>query len=55
MSATLTTQRWVVRDVVGPRGYHPNVAPPGGSIAFLWMTAAHLAAGGSGRDPGRAQ
>jgi 5-deoxy-glucuronate isomerase len=27
--------------VVMPRGYHPNVAAPGGSIAFLWMMAAH--------------
>ena len=27
--------------VVMPRGYHPNVAAPGGSINFLWMMAAH--------------
>jgi len=27
--------------VVMPRGYHPNVAAPGGSIGFLWMMAAH--------------
>ena len=34
----------VVREgdcVVMPAGYHPNVAAPGGSIAFLWMMAAH--------------
>jgi 5-deoxy-glucuronate isomerase len=34
----------VVREgdcVVMPRGYHPNVAAPGGSISFLWMMAAH--------------
>lgn len=34
----------VVREgdcVVMPRGYHPNVAAPGGSINFLWMMAAH--------------
>ena len=34
----------VVRDgdvVMMPRGYHPNVAAPGGSINFLWMMAAH--------------
>jgi 5-deoxy-glucuronate isomerase len=33
----------VVRDgdvVIMPRGYHPNVAAPGGSINFLWMMAA---------------
>jgi 5-deoxy-glucuronate isomerase len=24
-----------------PKGYHPNVAAPGGSINFLWMMAAH--------------
>ena len=24
-----------------PRGYHPNVAAPGGSINFVWMMAAH--------------
>jgi len=56
--------------VLMPRGYHPNVAAPGGSINFLWMMAAHregvdrqfgvvnvqpeYAAGGSGLDPGRA-
>jgi 5-deoxy-glucuronate isomerase len=27
--------------VLMPRGYHPNVAAPGGSINFLWMMAAH--------------
>ena len=26
--------------VLIPRGYHPNVAAPGGSINFLWMMAA---------------
>lgn len=34
----------VVRDgdcVVIPRGYHPNVAAPGGSVNFLWIMAAH--------------
>lgn len=34
----------VVREgdcVVMPRGYHPNVAAPGGSIGFLWIMAAH--------------
>jgi 5-deoxy-glucuronate isomerase len=56
--------------VLMPRGYHPNVSAPGGSINFLWMMAAHregvdrqfgvvnvqpeFAAGGSGLDPGRA-
>jgi 5-deoxy-glucuronate isomerase len=33
----------VVRDgdvVIIPRGFHPNVAAPGGSINFLWMMAA---------------
>lgn len=64
----------VVREgdcVVMPRGYHPNVAAPGGSIGFLWMMAAHrevedrqfgvvnvqpeYAAGGSGLDAGRAK
>lgn len=63
----------VVREgdcVVMPRGYHPNVAAPGGSIGFLWMMAAHsekidrqfgvvnvqpeYAGGGSGLDAGRA-
>ena len=27
--------------VLMPKGYHPNVAAPGGSISFLWMMAAH--------------
>jgi 5-deoxy-glucuronate isomerase len=56
--------------VVMPKGYHPNVAAPGGSIGFLWMMAAHretvdrqfgvvnvqpeYAAAGSGLDAGRA-
>ena len=34
----------VVREgdvVLMPRGYHPNVAAPGGSINFLWMMAAN--------------
>jgi 5-deoxy-glucuronate isomerase len=34
----------VVREgdvVVMPRGFHPNVAAPGGSINFLWMMAAN--------------
>lgn len=34
----------VVREgdvVIMPRGYHPNVAAPGGSINFLWMMAAN--------------
>ena len=63
----------VVREgdcVVMPRGYHPNVAAPGGSIGFLWMMAAHrevvdrqfgvvnlqpeYASGGSGIEAGRA-
>ncbi len=55
--------------VVMPKGYHPNVAAPGGSINFLWMMAAHredvdrqygvvnvqpdFAALGSGLDAGR--
>jgi 5-deoxy-glucuronate isomerase len=33
----------VVREgdcVVMPKGYHPNVAAPGGQINFLWMMAA---------------
>lgn len=33
----------VVREgdcVLMPKGYHPNVAAPGGSIKFLWMMAA---------------
>jgi len=57
--------------VVMPRGYHPNVAAPGGSIGFLWMMAARresvdrqfgvvnvqpeYAAAGSGLDAGRAR
>lgn len=63
----------VVREgdcVVMPKGYHPNVAAPGGSIGFLWMMAAHrevtdrqfgvvnvqpeYAASGSGIETGRA-
>jgi 5-deoxy-glucuronate isomerase len=56
--------------VIMPRGYHPNVAAPGGPINFLWIMAAHregvdrqfgvvnvapaFAAGGSGIDRGRA-
>ena len=55
--------------VVMPKGYHPNVAAPGGSINFLWMMAAHresvdrqfgsvnvqpeYAQGGSGLEKGR--
>jgi 5-deoxy-glucuronate isomerase len=34
----------VVREgdvVIMPRGFHPNVAAPGGSINFLWMMAAN--------------
>jgi 5-deoxy-glucuronate isomerase len=27
--------------VLMPKGYHPNVAAPGGSINFLWMMVAH--------------
>jgi 5-deoxy-glucuronate isomerase len=27
--------------VLMPKGYHPNVAAPAGSINFLWMMAAH--------------
>jgi 5-deoxy-glucuronate isomerase len=27
--------------VLMPKGYHPNVAAPGGAINFLWMMAAH--------------
>ncbi len=64
----------VVREgdvVVMPRGYHPNVAAPGGSINFLWMMAAHredvdrqygvvnvqpaYASLGSGLDKGRSE
>jgi len=64
----------VVREgdvVLMPRGYHPGVSAPGGSLNFLWMMAAHregvdrqfgvvnvqpeYAAGGSGLDPGRAK
>ena len=63
----------VVREgdcVVMPKGYHPNVGAPGGSIGFLWMMAAHrevedrqfgvvnvqpeYAGGGSGLETGRA-
>jgi 5-deoxy-glucuronate isomerase len=56
--------------VIMPRGYHPNVAAPGGCINFLWMMAARregvdrqfgvvnvapaFAAAGSGLDRGRA-
>jgi len=56
--------------VLMPQGFHPNVAAPGGSIAFLWMMAAHretvdrqfgvvnvhpdYATSGSGLDAGRA-
>jgi 5-deoxy-glucuronate isomerase len=64
----------VVREgdvVLMPRGYHPNVAAPGGSINFLWMMAAHredvdrqygvvnvqpeYSALGSGLDKGRSE
>jgi 5-deoxy-glucuronate isomerase len=57
--------------VLMPRGYHPNVAAPGGAINFLWMMAANreredrqfgvvnvqpeYAASGSGLDKGRAE
>jgi 5-deoxy-glucuronate isomerase len=57
--------------VLMPKGYHPNVAAPGGSINFLWMMAANreredrlfgvvnvhpdFAQGGSGLEPGRGQ
>jgi 5-deoxy-glucuronate isomerase len=63
----------VVREgdvVLMPRGYHPGVGAPGGSINFLWMMAARregvdrqfgvvnvqpeFASSGSGLDPGRA-
>ena len=63
----------VVREgdvVLMPRGYHPNVAAPGGSINFLWMMAANretedrlfgvvnvhpdFKLGGSGLEAGRA-
>jgi 5-deoxy-glucuronate isomerase len=27
--------------VVMPKGFHPNVAAPGGQINFLWMMAAN--------------
>ncbi len=56
--------------VLMPKGYHPNVAAPGGSINFLWMMAANretedrlfgvvnvhpdFRQTGSGLDPGRA-
>ena len=62
----------VVREgdcVLMPKGYHPNVAAPGGSINFLWVMAAHreledrqygvvnvqpeFAAGGSGLEAAR--
>ena len=55
--------------VLMPKGYHPNVAAPGGSINFLWMMAANretedrlfgvvnvhpdFMQGGSGLEPGR--
>jgi len=55
--------------VLMPKGYHPNVAAPGGSINFLWMMAANretedrlfgivnvhpdFTQGGSGLEPGR--
>lgn len=64
----------VVREgdiVLMPKGYHPNVAAPGGSINFVWMMAANrelddrqfgvvnvhpdFAQGGSGLEPGRGQ
>jgi 5-deoxy-glucuronate isomerase len=57
--------------VLMPRGYHPNVAAPGGAINFLWMMAANredddrqygvvnvhpdFAALGSGLDKGRSE
>ena len=63
----------VVREgdcVLMPRGYHPNVAAPGGAINFLWMMAANregedrqfgvvnvqpeYASGGSGLEASRA-
>jgi 5-deoxy-glucuronate isomerase len=56
--------------VLMPKGYHPNVAAPGGQINFLWMMAANreledrqfgvvnvhpdFASSGSGLDAGRA-
>jgi 5-deoxy-glucuronate isomerase len=62
----------VVREgdcVLMPRGYHPNVASPGGTVGFLWMMAARretedrqfgvvtvqpeYAAGGSGLEASR--
>jgi len=64
----------VVREgdvVLMPRGYHPGVGAPGGSLNFLWMMAAHregidrqfgvvnvqpdYAGGGSGLEAGRAK
>jgi 5-deoxy-glucuronate isomerase len=64
----------VVREgdvVLMPRGYHPGVGAPGGSINFMWMMAAHregvdrqfgvvnvqpeYAGGGSGLEAGRAR
>jgi 5-deoxy-glucuronate isomerase len=57
--------------VLMPKGYHPNVAAPGGRINFLWMMAAnregddrqfgvvnvhpHYATASSGLDAGRAK
>jgi 5-deoxy-glucuronate isomerase len=57
--------------VLMPKGYHPNVAAPGGGINFIWMMAAHredvdrqygvvnvhpdYAALGSGLDKGRSE
>ncbi len=64
----------VVREgdvVLMPRGYHPGVGAPGGSLNFLWMMAAHregvdrqfgvvnvqpeYAGSGSGLEAGRAK
>jgi len=64
----------VVREgdvVLMPKGYHPNVASPGGAINFLWMMAANrekedrlfgvvnvhpdFAQGGSGLEAGRSK
>ena len=57
--------------VLMPKGYHPNVAAPGGAINFIWMMAAHreevdrqygvvnvhpdFASVGSGLDKGRSE
>jgi 5-deoxy-glucuronate isomerase len=57
--------------VLMPKGYHPNVAAPGGAINFIWMMAAHredvdrqygvvnvhpdYASVGSGLDKGRSE